>query len=104
MKPCQRGVLGRGREVGAEGDRGETPKLTGVRLPDGSTGGASSFVSGSLAADFVRVFEGERMRDGGGYYRRVCVAEGARDRIESRRFRGDRIRDRNELVRILWEG
>jgi hypothetical protein len=53
MKPCQRGVIGRGRDVGAEGDRGETPKLTRVRLSDGSAGGASSLVLGSLAADLL---------------------------------------------------
>jgi hypothetical protein len=29
------------------------PKLTGVHLPDGSAGSALSFVSGSLAADFL---------------------------------------------------
>jgi hypothetical protein len=52
VKPCQRGVLGRGGEVSIEEDRGKTMMLTLDRFPDGRTGGASSFVLGSLAADF----------------------------------------------------
>jgi hypothetical protein len=57
------------------------PKLTGVRLPIGSTGGTSSFVSGSLAADFIRVFEREHMRDEGGSYRREEVDEFGRNHM-----------------------
>jgi hypothetical protein len=55
------------------------PKLTRVCLPVGSTGGASSFVLGILAADFVRVFKGERVRDGGGSYRHEEVDEFGRN-------------------------
>jgi hypothetical protein len=55
------------------------PKLTRVRLPAGSTGDALSFVLGILAVDFVRVFKGERVRGGGGSYRREEVDEFGRN-------------------------
>jgi hypothetical protein len=62
MKPCQRGVLGRGREVSAEGDRGETPTLTGVHSFDGRTGGASSFVSAAWRQILLGFSRGEVCR------------------------------------------
>jgi hypothetical protein len=37
---------------------GKMPKLTGVRLPNGSAGNASSFVSGSLAANLLGFWRG----------------------------------------------
>jgi hypothetical protein len=104
MKPCQRGVLGRGREVGVEGDRGENAEAHRSSSSWWQCWQCFELCLRQPRGEFVRVFEGRGLQEGGASYRVVSVAEGARDRTESRRFRGDRVGDGNDLVKILWEG